>query len=143
VPVVSGKTVTNLSPNSIATPLVEGISAQQSLELQRTQVANVALATTKTIAPATSIQVQNFQTGEQISFGGVRLFQPVLGFLVYNPGTGEAYIIKLVDADLGLLDQLPNPTVDADYDPYYVCVVFLSTLTCYSMTIIIPSMVYD
>ena len=49
----------------------------------------------------------------------------------------------MVDADLDIPDQLPDPTENATYDPYYVRVVFLNTLTCYNMSIIVPSMVRD
>ena len=45
--------------------------------------------------------------------------------------------------DLTLPDQLPNPTQNATYDPYYVRVVFMETLTCYNMSIIVPSAAYD
>ena len=41
---------------------------------------------------------------------GRRQFQSIYGFSVYNPGTGEAYIIEIVDADLAIPDQLPDPT---------------------------------
>ena len=74
---------------------------------------------------------------------GRRQFQSIYGFSVYNPGTGEAYLVEVVDSDLTLPDQLPDPTQNVTYDPYYVRVVFLSTLTCYNMSIIVPSMVHD
>jgi hypothetical protein len=65
----------------------------------------------------------------------VNFFQPVIGYSVYNPATGEAYIVELVDNDAG-----PTGTT---YDPYYVRVVFLNKLKCYNMSIIVPSMSHD
>ncbi|SPE36930.1 hypothetical protein SBA3_2530002 [Candidatus Sulfopaludibacter sp. SbA3] len=51
--------------------------------------------------------------------------------------------MELVQADLDIPDQLPQATENATYDPYYVRVVFLNTLTCYNMSIIVPAMVHD
>ena len=72
-----------------------------------------------------------------------RQYQTFYGFSVYNSGTGEAYLVEVVGSDLTIPDQLPHPTQNATYDPYYVRVVFLNTLTCYNMSIIVPSMAYD
>src|SRR5262249_5900924 len=65
------------------------------------------------------------------------------GFSVWNRSTGEAYLVELVPADQDIPDQLPKPTKHLTYDPYYVRVVFLKTLTCYNMSIIVPAMVHD
>lgn len=67
----------------------------------------------------------------------------VYGYCVYNPTSGEAYIVELVNNDLDRPDQLPRPTKNVTYDPYYVRIVFINSLTCYNMSIIVPSLVYD
>ena len=72
-----------------------------------------------------------------------RGYQSIYGFSVYNSATGEAYLVELVDADLNIPDQIPYTTENANYDPFYVRVVFLNSLTCYNMSIIVPSMVHD
>ena len=43
-----------------------------------------------------------------------RRLQPIYGFSVYNPATGEAYIVEVVNADLTVPDQLPMPTAKHD-----------------------------
>ena len=143
-PVISGVQVTNLNPGFIANTSIQGMAARQSLAQMRVQQNAVDLATTKNLAPVVAVTQSSAAavTGTTASFG-VQHHQPIYGFTVYNPGTGEAYIIELVGSDLTPPDQLPNPTRNATYDPYYVRVVFLNTLTCYNMSIIVPTMVYD
>ena len=142
-PFLMGLEVTNLSPNTVATAQVNGIAAQQSAQKLQTQQAAAQLAVTKSLAPLPGVvQTRNAGTGAQAAIYS-RQFQTVFGFSVYNPATGEAYIIEVVNADLTVPDQLPNPTQNATYDPYYVRAVFLNTLTCYNMSIIVPSIVRD
>ena len=142
-PSVSGSLVTNLSPNVIANTSLQGVAAQQSAQLLQSQQAAANLAVTKSLAPQPDVlQVRAAGTAIQTAAFS-RQFQSIYGFSVYNPATGEAYIIEVVDADLEIPDQLPDPTENATYDPYYVRVVFLNTLTCYNMSIIVPSMVRD
>jgi hypothetical protein len=57
--------------------------------------------------------------------------------------TGEAYIIEVVGSDITPPDQLLYPTQNLTDDPFYVRLVFLNKLTCYNMSIIVPSMIYD
>ena len=142
--VLSGLTVTNLAPNFIANTSVDGLSARQSLQSLQAQQSAVDLATTKSLAPVVTVtQAQEPTTAGLTTNYARRSYQPIYGFSVYNPGTGEAYIVELVGSDLTPPNQLPGPTQNATYDPYYVRVVFLNTLTCYNMSIIVPSIVYD
>lgn len=125
----TGQLVTNLSPNTI------------SQADAATTATSVAIA--KTLQPARVVVQQRTETtGTAISVDSGRL-QPIYGFCVYNRKTGEAYIVEVVDADLAVPDQLPEATENTTYDPYYVRVVFLNALTCYNMSIIVPSMPRD
>jgi hypothetical protein len=140
----SGLAVNNLSPNFLANTSIEGLSARQSAQNLQVQQSAADLATTKSLAPVVGVtQTQQSGTGTTNTNRTRRAYQQIFGFSVYNPGTGEAYIIELVGSDVAPPNQLPNPTANATYDPYYVRVVFLSTLTCYNMSIIVPSIVYD
>ena len=38
--------------------------------------------------------------------------------------TGEAYLVEVVQTDITPPNQLPEPTQNVTYDPYYVRVVF-------------------
>src|SRR5579872_5006911 len=136
--------VTNLSPGFIANTSVQGIQAQQSLQLQKSQKAAADLAVAKSRAPMMAVtQSLTAATQKKTDAALHPGYQSIYGFSVYNPGRGEAYIIELVNADQHIPDQLPQPTKYANYDPYYVRVVFLNTLTCYNMSIIVPTMVHD
>ena len=127
-PQTSGQAVTNLSPASIA--LASAPNAD-----------DIALA--KSLQPARDVvQLRTEATGT-VATPALRWLQPIFGFSVSNPATGEAYIVEVVDADLAVPDQLPDPTQNTTYDPYYVRVVFLNTMTCYNMSIIVPSMARD
>lgn len=88
-------------------------------------------------------QAEILNTGLLVPRFRERFYQPIYGFSVYDPRTGEAYIVEVVEADLQTPDQLPNPTANANYDPFYIRVVFLNTMTCYNMSIIVPSAAYD
>ena len=141
--VVQGKIITNLAPNVIGTN-AKGIDAIQSQASQQKQESNAALAATKTATPQVEVtQSRSAATGAQAAAAERRGYQSIYGFSAYNSATGEAYLVELVDADLDLPDQIPYTTVNANYDPFYVRVVFLNTLTCYNMSIIVPSMVHD
>ncbi|MGA3005035.1 MAG: hypothetical protein ABSE20_25275, partial [Acetobacteraceae bacterium] len=140
----TGLAVNNLSPNFLANTSIEGLSARQSAQNLQVQQTAADLATTKSLAPVVGVtQTQQPGTGSANTNRSRRAYQQIFGFSVYNPGTGEAYIVELVGSDVAPPNQLPNPTANATYDPYYVRVVFLSTLTSYNMSIIVPSIVYD
>jgi hypothetical protein len=142
---VLGKAVTNLSANVVADPTAAGAA-------QLTAQSNAAeLAVTKALLPGIAV-TQNDVTQNAISAvktvnpeppQAARQRQVLYGFSVYNPATGEGYLIELVPADQDVFDQLPRPTKNLTYDPYYVRVVFLKTLMSYNMTIIVPAMVHD
>ena len=51
--------------------------------------------------------------------------------------------MEVVGSDLAVPDQLPDPTPNETYDPYYVRVVDLATLVAYNMWIIVPTIAYD
>lgn len=141
---VSGALLTNLNANGL-TSIPKSVVAQQSAAAQQAQVASANLAITKALSPQDAVTQDHAieAIASKAAAFGRRQFQSIYGFSVYNPGTGEAYIVELVDSDLAIPDQLPDPTQNLTYDPYYVRVVFLSTLTAYNMTIIVPSMVHD
>jgi hypothetical protein len=143
-PSTSGMSVTNLSPGVVGNTAIQSIPARQSFERLQMQQSTANLAVMKSLAPAAEVTQARF-TGQTTTTqtSARRRYEPIWGFSVYNSGTGEAYIVELVNADLDIPDQLPQPTKNTDYDPYYVRVVFLKTLTCYNMSIIVPAMVHD
>ena len=141
---VIGQTVTNLAPNSIAGATAKGLAAKQSLAVQQAQESFAALGVTKAMTPQVDVtQARSFASGEQRDEAASRDYDNIYGFSIYNSATGEAYLVEVVGADLNIPDQIPYTTENADYDPFYVRVVFLNTLTCYNMSIIVPSMVHD
>lgn len=143
-PVVQGVPVTNLNPGAAGSPLPATIAAQQSQQIRQAQEAAAQISASKNlISPTPVVQSKGGQQSTQPPPARERVLQPVYGFTVYNPGSGEAYIVEVVGTDLAIPDQLPQPTSNAGYDPYYVRVVFLSTLTCYNMSIIVPTVAYD
>ncbi|HVH76575.1 MAG TPA: hypothetical protein VM755_16790 [Stellaceae bacterium] len=142
-PAISGLPATNLSPGVIANTSISGIAAHQSVEALQSQQAAAGLAVTKTLFPAIAVAQAGAAATVAAEAAARRRYETIYGFSVYNPGTGEAYIVELVATDLNIPDRLPAPTENATYDPYYVRVVFLDTLTCYNMSIIVPSMVHD
>lgn len=143
-PSVSGLAVANLSRDFVANTSIRGIQARRSFDLLESQRAAAGLAVTKSLAPQVEVtQARAAVAGVAEAAAFRRVYQPIYGFSVYNPGTGEAYIVEVVGTDLQIPDQLPQPTQNVTYDPYYVRVVFLNTLTCYNMSIIVRSMVYD
>jgi hypothetical protein len=140
---LAGLELTNLSPDLVANTSIQGPQAQASARVLETQQAAANLAVTKSFGPQPEVmQARNAGTSAAVA-SYARQYQPIFGFSVYSPATGEAYLIEVVGTDLTVPDQLPNPTENATYDPYYVRVVFLNTLTCYNMSIIVPSMVRD
>jgi hypothetical protein len=126
-PATTGQVVTNLAPNSIAQSNGSLAQTNGSLGLPAREVVQVR-------TEASNANAVSFMQASP---------QQIFGFSVYNPATGEAYIIEIVNNDLTPPNQLPYPTQDATYDPYYVRVVFLSTMTAYNMSIIVPSMARD
>jgi hypothetical protein len=129
-PPPSGQVVANLSPNTASKNGTTDATAR-ALQKSLLPVRNVVQARSE--ATATNVSTVSH---------AARL-QPIFGFSVYNSATGEAYIVEIVDNDQTPPNQLPYPTEDATYDPYYVRVVFLDTLTAYNMSIIVPSLARD
>jgi hypothetical protein len=143
-PVVQGVPVTNLSAGLAGSAIPATLGAQQSQQLRQAQEAAAQVSASKNlISQMPVVQSKGGQQPTQAPPLRGRVLQPVYGFTVYSPGSDEAYIVEVVGADLAIPDQLPRPSSNADYDPYYVRVVFLSTLTCYNMSIIVPSVSYD
>jgi hypothetical protein len=126
----AGQAVTNLSPGAPSTSATTSPD-----EVAETKAEMPALEVTQARTAGEQVPTQTAQENRRL--------QAIYGFSVYNPATGEAYIVEVVDADLGLPDQLPDPTVNTTYDPFYVRVVFLNTLTAYNMSIIVPAMARD
>lgn len=144
VPLLKGLPITNMNSGTVASAPVAGLRARQSQLSHQGQLASADVALAKSMAPGAAVmQAGDAVAVKKASTYSRHQYQSIFGFSVYNPATGEAYLIELVEADLGLPDRLPNPTTNADYDPYYVRVVFLNTLTCYNMSIIVPSIAYD
>ena len=139
-PSVLGKAVTNLSADIVADPTAAGA---ETLTAQK----NAAqLAFTKALLPGIAVtqnETSVVMAASPASLQATKQRQVLYGFSVYNPATGEAYLIELVPADQDIFDQLPLPTKNLTYDPYYVRVVFLKTLVSYNMSIIVPAMVHD
>lgn len=132
-------------------------TAPVSLEVQGKRVTNLAPGTTlgkqalssNDIALKKSMQPQRDVVQERLEHDvepialQLRQLPTIYGFSVYNPATGEAYLVEVVNADQEVPDQIPYPTTNTTYDPYYVRVVFLRTMTAYNMSIIVPSMARD
>jgi hypothetical protein len=139
-PSVLGKAVTNLSPDVVTDTTAPGagtLAAQKNaaqLASTKALLPGIAVTQNETSAVKTLTPARPQATNQR---------QVLYGFSVYNPGTGEAYLIELVPADQDVFDQLPQPTKNLTYDPYYVRVVFLKTLASYNMSIIVPAMVHD
>ena len=144
VPTVQGTAVTNLNPLPSHEALPSTVTALQSTQAKQSEQAAAALSSGKNLIASLPVlqQVDSADSAGATTLFGRRL-QPVYGFSVWNPGSGEAYIVEVVEADLTVPDQLPDPTINADYDPYYVRVVFLSSMTAYNMSIIVPTVAYD
>ena len=128
-PETNGQVVTNLNPNAVRT-------SNGATNATTTAMAKATQASRDVVQARVEKTASNKTTD-------TRRLQPIYGFSVYNPATGEAYIIEVVDNDLVPPDQLPDATENTTYDPYYVRVVFLNTLTCYNMSIIVPSIARD
>jgi hypothetical protein len=142
-PSVAGQAVTNLSQGAAAAAIIDSSQQVLSARAQTSQRVAADLALTKALNPAPAM-LQDRLSAAGASHPPERTPRQVIyGFSAYNPRTGEAYLIELVPADQDVYDQLPSPTANLTYDPYYVRVVFLNTLTCYNMSIIVPAMVHD
>jgi hypothetical protein len=144
-PSVAGRAVTNLSPTFVANVVVDSSADVLSAKIQTAQRAGADMAFTKSLSPGIAVvQDQPALTAVTETAGPAKSQrQLIYGFSVYNSRTGEAYLVELVPADQDVPDQLPRPTENLTYDPYYVRVVFLKTLICYNMSIIVPAMVHD
>lgn len=141
-PVVS-RAVTNLSPDVVAPAIVDSSQHVLSAKMQTAQRMAADLAFTKQLNPPVAVLQDRPSIAGAPPTPEPTRRQVIYGFSVYNASTGEAYLIELVPADQDVFDQLPRPTKNLTYDPYYVRVVFLKTLTCYNMSIIVPAMVHD
>ena len=144
----SGQTVTNLSPGlnviqSRAPSAFDFLTETDDVTSLQDQQSAADVAVTKSQTLLHEVLQTRGSANEAVNLSALRRLQPIYGFSVYNPATGEAYIVEVVDADLSVPDQLPDPTFNTTYDPYYVRVVFLNTLTCYNMSIIVESMARD
>ena len=110
-PSASTLSLSNLSRGVVANTSIKGIPALQSLDLLKGQQAEADLAVAKSLAPGVDVaQARIVGSAAQAADFAARLYQPICGFSVYNPGTGEAYIVEVVNADLGVPDQLPDPS---------------------------------
>jgi hypothetical protein len=140
-----GLQVTELSPG-LTPNLASSLESLQSVRTLEAQKSAAAVSAAKNLAPTVSVlqeRTGEFSANSGATLVGARRFQPVVGFTVFDAATGEGYIVELVEADLTPPDQLPDAAANADYDPYYVRVVFLDTLAVYNMTIIVPTVAYD
>jgi hypothetical protein len=144
-PEIAGRAVRNLAAEVIAPPLVTTIDAHVSSRDLAEQQSAAAVSAAKSLAVAFPVEQQRDAVAEAapIAIAAARKYQSVYGFSVVNARAGEAYLVEVVEADLTPPDRLPRPTENQDYDPYYVRVVFLNTLTSYNMTIIVPTVAYD
>ncbi len=142
---IPGIEVTNLNPNvAIAQTFATSTAAQQSADTLAAQQAAASASASKLLVMTALPSQQNETVASLTSVDSTaRKPQGVFGFSGYSNLTGESYLIEVVGADLTVPDRLPDPTENGDYDPYYVRVVFLSNLTCYSMSVIVPSIAYD
>ena len=130
------------------TPLSGGPSSlNAAVRLASVQAQQVAanLSQAKQNGPLVEIEQQAVLTTATDKFviPAKRKPEVIYGFSAYDSQTGECYLIELVPADLAIPDQLPDPTQNLTYDPYYVRVVFVQRLKAYNMSIIVPSMAYD
>ena len=142
---IPGTEVLNLNPNAATDEVFAKTSeSQQAVEVLSTQQQASTISESK-LFTMTSLASQKREMPDtsETAASVLRPPQALYGFSAYSNTTGEAYLIEVVGADLTVPDQLPDPTEDGDYDPYYVRVVFLSNLTCYSMSVIVPSIAYD
>ncbi len=143
-PSVAGIAVANLSPTAVSNTVVENSAQIFSAATQSAQFAAAQTPFIKSLQPGIAVmqdQPSVATAGTPVQTRSQR--QVIYGFSVYNSSTGEAYLVELVPADQDPPDQLPMPTDNLTYDPYYVRVVFLKTLTSYNMSIIVPAMVHD
>jgi hypothetical protein len=103
-PDTSGQLVTNLSPNTVSQANAATATADE-----------VALA--KSLQPTLSVVQGRTETaGTDIIVNETHRLQSIYGFSVYNPATGEAYVVEVVNADLTVPDQLPIATENTTYD---------------------------
>jgi len=144
-PSIIGTEVTNLNPTFVANVTVDSSAQVMSAKIQTAQRDAVGMAFTKNLSPGIAVLQDQpaVSVVNQAPAPARSQRQMIYGFSAYNEGTGDAYLVELVPADQGVPDQLPLPTMNMTYDPYYVRVVFLKTLISYNMSIIVPAMVHD
>jgi hypothetical protein len=145
---INGIVVQNLTSATASNSTASSLDNAIRIGSLQTQKAAANLALVKQAGPSVEIlQQQDFSATSQASVANFasesRRPQVVYGFSVYNSATGECCLIELVPTDLTIPNQLPNPTQNATYDPYYVRVVFVQRLKAYNMSIIVPSIAYD
>jgi hypothetical protein len=140
-----GLPITNLNPAQANGSFPSSSAAYQSaMALAAQQAAATTSSAKNLIAMPQFTQEKDIEAAVPAAAAASRgPSEPIYGFSVYNQASGEAYLVEVVMADLTVPDRLPDPTQNADYDPYYVRVVFFSTMTCYSMTVIVPSIAYN
>src|SRR5262249_8449319 len=141
---VEGRAVTNLSPDIVGS-IVDSSVQVKSAQARSAQRAAAEMAFTKTRLPGIDV-IQDraaIAVVNEAAAAAGRRGRFIYGSSAYNATRGEAYLAELVPADQDVFDQLPRPTKNLTYDPFYVRVVFLNTLTCYNMSIIVPAMVHD
>ena len=139
-----GREVTNLNPAQASGSFPSSVDAYQSAQALAAQQAAATTSSAKNFTAMPGFtQAKGIEASAVPAALAASTEDPVYGFSVFKPALGEAYLIEVVMADLAIPDRLPDPTQNADYDPYYVRVVVLSTMTCYSMSVIVPSIAYD
>ena len=141
-PTSIGIEVTNLSPNAIQ-PAVTGIDRIQSANAMTAQVNATGVALDKLRVPPLAVTQERVIGAAEVMTPLMIKRQAIYGFSVYRPSTGEAYPGRAVNSDQTIPDQLPDATQNVTYDPYYVRVVVLATMTSYNMSIIVPAIVHD
>ncbi len=143
-PKVTGKPVQNLAQTAVV-PTFETSDHVLSAKVQNTEFSMAKAGVEKNLSQGISV-VQERADQAVISVNQATTPpkpQAVYGFSIYSRELREAYLVELVPADQDVFDRLPYPTENLTYDPYYVRVVFLKSLTCYNMSIIVPAMVHD
>ena len=143
---IDGIVVQNLTSPLAASGTAPSLGAALQLDSLQAQRTAANLAQVKQTGPQVEIMqlATSLRTTTLANFSSAgRVPTQIYGFSVYNATTGECYLIELVPTDLNPPDQLPNPTRNATYDPFYVRVVFVQRLKAYNMSIVVPSLAYD
>jgi hypothetical protein len=141
---IAGLEVSNLSPNTILQTTPKTIEALKSVQTKQAQTSLANLAVDKSTNPVPSVtqKLESIKT-RVASPPSNNQGQPIYGFSIGNPSTGEVYIVEVVLSHDSIQKEVAPQTVSPGYDPYYVRVMSLSTRTAYNMSILVPSMLYD